>query len=125
MSGPYSATSAARTSGSPSVTSWPRRSASRIRAPSASSTRATVVLPLPARPIRPRMKTPSPASARRTLVDIEPRRPQPGAGLERNPEFEAALHLDAYQLGHRFGLPRGALQQQLVVDLQQQSSRRP
>src|SRR5438132_3385589 len=123
MSGPYSTISAPRTPGSVSVTWWPMVSASITTAPSAASARATVLLPLPARPTSPTMKSPSPAFPRRgRSVDIEPRRAAPDRHHERHGQRITAFHFRAHLFGHGVRLHGRALQHQLVVHLEQQSS---
>src|SRR5438132_14006396 len=120
MPSPYSAIRVVRVSGSRSVTSWPSASPDRTTAPSAANAAATVLFPLPVRPTIPTMKRPSAGRGRRGSVDIEPARPVADRDLERHPEPEAALHLDADARRDRLRFVGRALEQQLVVHLQQQ-----
>ena len=118
----------ARTSGSRSVTSWPIAvGVDHDRGRAAASTRATVLLPLPARPTSADDEQPvAGVRAAARSVDIEPGRPRPtdtSSGTRSGSQRCVIASRDGRR--DRLGLRGRALEQQLVVHLQQQSSRGP
>src|SRR5215831_4935858 len=107
--------------------SWPMRSASSTRTSGPASARATVLLPLPAGPTMPNTNGVPALAGRRgraleapRSVDIEPGVPRPHRNGERHPQGVATFHLALDERDHVRGVGLRALEQQLVVDLQQQ-----